>query len=34
MELVLFMYNAQLYSSLKNLGKKSVHYTQQNMGMY
>ena len=30
MELVLPMYNAHLYFPLKNLGKKSAHYTQQN----
>ena len=31
MELVLGMYNVHLYFSLKYFGKKSVHYTQQNM---
>ena len=30
MELVLPMHNAHPYFSLKNLGKKSAHYTQQN----
>ena len=25
------MYNAHIYFSLKNLGKKSVHFTWQNM---
>ena len=30
MELVLPMYNARPDFSLKNLGKKSAHYTQQN----
>ena len=31
MELMLPMHNAHPYLSLKNLGKKSAHYTQQNM---
>ena len=31
MELVLPMYNEYPYFSLKNLGNKSVHYTQQKM---
>ena len=31
MELVLPMYNAHPYLSLKNLGKNSAYYTQQNM---
>ena len=30
MELVLLMYIAHPYFSLKNLGKKTVHYTWQN----
>ena len=30
MESVLPIYNAHHYFSLKNLGKKSVHYTRQN----
>ena len=30
MELILPMYNAHLYFSLKTLGKKSAHYTWQN----
>lgn len=31
MELVLPVYNVCSYFSLKNLDKKSAHYTQQNM---
>ena len=31
MELVLPMYNMHPYFSLTNLGKKMLHYTQQNM---
>ena len=31
MDLVLPMYNAHPYVFLKNLGKKSTHYTWQNM---
>ena len=31
MELVLPMYNAHPYFSLKNLGKKSAGYAQQNI---
>ena len=31
MELVLLMYNTHPYFSLKNVGKKSMHYTQQYM---
>ena len=31
MRVVLPMYNACAYSSLTNVGKKIVHYTQQNI---
>ena len=33
-ELVLRMYNVHPYFSLRNLGKKSVCYTQQNTVIY
>ena len=34
MELILPLYNVHPYLFLKNLGKKSTHYTQQNMVPY